>query len=356
VFLADFLSAVGAPGRAALVEAVPEPALLELPAEALASSSALAFDAEPEEREGEVRARLTRLLDHPGWADLKLYFLKPGRSGEPVDIGAPGGGADVELADAGLDPRHAQFFRRKELWRVTDLESRLGTRLEGGRLRAGIPLPIVGGQEVSFGEYHTVFLEPETLQLLVGLGAQADLRRRLPRAGLAVREALDLFAGLARADVKDPDLLPPFLLQVPTEGGDTKPSGEGEAMTRRVPPELIRGLSRSKQAGQARLHLLTPRGDDPLAPVDLGRAPDCDVVLPEASVSKRHSQVRRLRSGRYGVIDHGSNNGTYLDGQLLPSGVLAPLAPGSQLWFSSYRALFLTPPQVYDLLARLRKR
>jgi DNA-binding response OmpR family regulator len=51
--------------------------------------------------------------------------------------------------------------------------------------------------------------------------------------------------------------------------------------------------------------------------VIIGRGEDCDVVLRERQVSRRHAQIRRLDSAAsltYVLEDLGSTNGTYLNG------------------------------------------
>ena len=48
--------------------------------------------------------------------------------------------------------------------------------------------------------------------------------------------------------------------------------------------------------------------------VVLGRHPDCDVVLHDAQVSRRHAEVR-LVNGRHMLLDLSSSNGTWIDDQ-----------------------------------------
>ena len=61
----------------------------------------------------------------------------------------------------------------------------------------------------------------------------------------------------------------------------------------------------------------------------LGRAEDCDVVLPEAEVSRRHALVVRANGGVW-VHDLASANGTAINGRRLGEHA-APLHAGDQL-------------------------
>jgi hypothetical protein len=49
-------------------------------------------------------------------------------------------------------------------------------------------------------------------------------------------------------------------------------------------------------------------------PFSMGRDPECDVILPDSSVSRRHVRVTALE-GTLSVEDMGSSNGTFVDGQ-----------------------------------------
>jgi hypothetical protein len=51
-------------------------------------------------------------------------------------------------------------------------------------------------------------------------------------------------------------------------------------------------------------------GDDP---VTIGRMPECEVVLSDQNVSRRHAEVRR-QDGEFVVVDLGSTNGTRVNG------------------------------------------
>ena len=51
-------------------------------------------------------------------------------------------------------------------------------------------------------------------------------------------------------------------------------------------------------------------GEDPVA---IGRMPECDIVLADHNVSRRHAEVRR-QDGGFVVVDLGSTNGTKVNG------------------------------------------
>jgi hypothetical protein len=56
-------------------------------------------------------------------------------------------------------------------------------------------------------------------------------------------------------------------------------------------------------------------GHDVDGPVTvIGRSSDCDVVLADPNVSRRHAEIRRLGEG-YSLVDLGSTNGTEVNGQ-----------------------------------------
>ena len=46
----------------------------------------------------------------------------------------------------------------------------------------------------------------------------------------------------------------------------------------------------------------------------IGRSSECDIVLGDPNVSRRHAEIRRLGRG-YSLVDLGSTNGTEVNGQ-----------------------------------------
>jgi len=66
------------------------------------------------------------------------------------------------------------------------------------------------------------------------------------------------------------------------------------------------------------LRLVTPQGEETTRSVEgdeilIGRAPECGIVLPDASISRRHARLF-ARDGRWFVEDLGSRNGTAVNG------------------------------------------
>jgi ABC-type multidrug transport system ATPase subunit len=53
----------------------------------------------------------------------------------------------------------------------------------------------------------------------------------------------------------------------------------------------------------------------PITLLRIGRASDNDVVVRDLSVSRHHAQLRKTARGGYEIVDLGSHNGTYLNGQ-----------------------------------------
>ncbi|MFP5318475.1 MAG: FhaA domain-containing protein [Acidimicrobiia bacterium] len=76
-----------------------------------------------------------------------------------------------------------------------------------------------------------------------------------------------------------------------------------------------------------------PIGEDP---VTVGRLPDCDIILTDPNVSRRHAEVRR-RGNDFIVVDLGSTNGTRVNG----AGVRERrLENGDEVTFGGTRVLF----------------
>lgn len=58
--------------------------------------------------------------------------------------------------------------------------------------------------------------------------------------------------------------------------------------------------------------------------IRIGRAADNDLVVDDLSVSRAHAELRARPDGRYEIVDVGSHNGTFLNGQPVLSAVVEP--------------------------------
>jgi pSer/pThr/pTyr-binding forkhead associated (FHA) protein len=62
----------------------------------------------------------------------------------------------------------------------------------------------------------------------------------------------------------------------------------------------------------------------PTRTVHIGRAEDNDLVVDDLIVSRRHAELRHLADGTYEIVDVGSHNGTYLNGQRIERAQISP--------------------------------
>ena len=78
--------------------------------------------------------------------------------------------------------------------------------------------------------------------------------------------------------------------------------------------------------------------DQPVTSV--GRNPDSDIYLEDATVSRRHAEFRR-QSPEVEIVDLDSFNGTYVNDKPVQS---ALLADGDEISIGKFRVVFLTRP------------
>jgi hypothetical protein len=114
---------------------------------------------------------------------------------------------------------------------------------------------------------------------------------------------------------------------------DVRPSGGARRLMLRA-VAWWSTLDRDLRAAWQRPHvpvLALPAGE---GQVVLGRSRDCDCVLAEPSVSRRHAELRR-EGGRWLLRDLGSRNGTRVNGvRLLDE---AEVCPGDRVSFGDAR-------------------
>ena len=85
----------------------------------------------------------------------------------------------------------------------------------------------------------------------------------------------------------------------------------------------------------------------------VGRGKDCDVVLDDDSVSRKHAELARGDRGIYQLRDLESGNGTFLNGK--PVGTEPVVVPeGAKLRFGDVELLFWRPPSGVSAVGRQR--
>jgi FHA domain len=134
--------------------------------------------------------------------------------------------------------------------------------------------------------------------------------------------------------------LGPFVLvQRPYQAGSDDPSVM--KTTRRLGPVKKRSVLDFED-----LWVATLPPFDEMDAFSIGRSPDCDVVIDQETVSKRHARIDWLTSHAE-LEDLGSSNGTFLNGQKLRG--RAMLHDNDAIDFGHVQVFFL-------LVATLRKR
>lgn len=115
-----------------------------------------------------------------------------------------------------------------------------------------------------------------------------------------------LFLGRVKIDIEVDEDLGPGMLLVTGEmaRSEARRSGSHTAGT-------------ADAAGTAGTALILPDGRRlplGLKPVIIGRLPECDLVLADPNVSRRHAEIRSSDDGGYIIGDLGSTNGTKVNG------------------------------------------
>ncbi len=81
--------------------------------------------------------------------------------------------------------------------------------------------------------------------------------------------------------------------------------------------------TRALLVAEGRRHVIPPGG------ALVGRSRECDVVLADANVSRRHAEVRPGAAGTWTIADLGSTNGVLVNGHRIDG--IEPLHPGDRI-------------------------
>ena len=127
------------------------------------------------------------------------------------------------------------------------------------------------------------------------------------------------FVGPVEVDLETDEDLSPGVLLISAEMIGERPSGyglAGDAPAAGPPPGGGRAgvVSRSARLGAT---LVLPDGRRLVLGAKnlvVGRLPECDLVLADPNVSRRHAEVRPAGNGNFELADLGSTNGTRVNG------------------------------------------
>jgi pSer/pThr/pTyr-binding forkhead associated (FHA) protein len=87
--------------------------------------------------------------------------------------------------------------------------------------------------------------------------------------------------------------------------------------------------------------------------IDVGRTPNCDITIPDSTISKLHAWFRSDGSGGFTLFDAGSRNGTRVNDQPVEqrgNGNGTELTGNSSIEFGSVRARYVTASTLQDFV------
>ena len=277
-------------------------------------------------------------------------------------------GSDIVLSDTRVSWRHATLRHEQDAWILEDVGSTNGTFIGTRRvdritissdcvIRLGNPedgpvlrcepaaRPVHAPTEISTPAAPAA-LDGEPGTAVLDDGAVQDPPRDLRHDGARdVRRAEGrpaAPASRARADDAPGSYVPGSYVpdpRVPGPGGNGAPGGSGGHGSpggRRGPggngSPAGQGPIGPKGGGgrvqpQEDYRLSVDRRPTAVLPLParrlrIGRTADNDLVLSDLSISRRHAELRKTSDGTYQIVDLGSHNGTFVNGQRVTSATL----------------------------------
>ena len=132
------------------------------------------------------------------------------------------------------------------------------------------------------------------------------------------------------------------LVKPPARQGEEPSQGDrGHTMVYSVPPKQAKPKSSDRIAALTETKAIVSLDDrryvldGPVA--SLGRSRECDCVLADANVSRKHAELRRNPSGDWEIVDLGSTNGIKVNDRRVDS---ARLNPGDHVEVGSTPFIF----------------
>ena len=126
---------------------------------------------------------------------------------------------------------------------------------------------------------------------------------------------------------------------------------EGPVETQRVNIRLLRMAQEHNVLPTSPVFALLRKPGSVYRFISVGRTRNCDIPVPDESVSKLHALIRE-GGGTFVIEDAGSRNGTFVDGaaaQKRGEGEPSELRPGCTVAFGNVETRFYTPEAFQQL-------
>ena len=288
-----------------------------------------------------------------------LTFVEPSgrREAVPVvdeDRGVVVGrepGCDCVVDSKEVSRRHARFFVRDGALMVEDLGSHNGVYF--GETKAEGPTPVPEGVEIELGDV--------TCTVSSSAAQPARSQPQPVKAALSSAPSAWAAAKTAPASAGAPETPPPqgsaragaaaararAIAQAAAKGGahgaGYKPSAPRVSNPTAAAPVAGDQPGVGVGAGAALRGLGKDGTQIKLPPrACVGRVAECEIVLDDDSVSRKHAELFRDQRGLYRIRDLDSANGTFIDGRPVEGDALIP--DGARLRFGDVELLFWKPP------------
>jgi Protein of unknown function (DUF3662)/FHA domain len=124
------------------------------------------------------------------------------------------------------------------------------------------------------------------------------------------------------------------------EQGEAQQADHGHTMVYSTADRLREPLNeeRASRAGRAMLVAEGKRHAIAAGGALIGRSRDCDVILADANVSRRHAEIRPGAQGQWTIADLGSTNGVRVNGRAVAEAT--PLSSGDHIAIGTVDARF----------------
>jgi hypothetical protein len=132
------------------------------------------------------------------------------------------------------------------------------------------------------------------------------------------------------------------LVKPPARQGEVPEQGEqGQTMVYSVPPKQTKSRKRQPASHLTETKAIVSLGDrryvldGPVAA--LGRSRECDCVINDPNISRRHAELRRGSTGDWQIVDLESTNGVKVNGRQVEA---TRLSPGDEVVLGTVRFIF----------------